>query len=181
MQLPLQVTVRNVALSEVAEEDIREKAAMLDEYYDRIMSCHVIVDAPHRHRHKGLLYDVRIDLTVPGAELVIRREPNEDVYVAIRDAFDAARRQLEDFARRQRGDVKTHEASPYGRVSRLFPEEGYGFLETPDGREIYFHRNSVLHGGFEKLGIGSEVRFAEEEGEKGPQASTVAVVGKHHL
>lgn len=181
MQLPLQITVRNVALSEVAEGDILEKTAMLDEYYNRIISCHVIVDAPHRHHHKGLLYDVRIDLTVPGAELVIKREPNEDIYVAIRDAFDAARRQLEDFARRQRGDVKTHETYPHGRVTQLFPEEGYGFLETPDGREIYFHRNSVLHGGFKKLAIGSEVRFAEEEGEKGPQASTVALVGKHHL
>lgn len=181
MQFPLQITVRNVALSAVAEADIREKAAMLDWYYDRIMSCHVIVDAPHRHHHKGLRYDVRIDLTVPGAELVIKHEPNEDIYVAIRDAFDAARRQLEDFARRQRGDVKRHEAPPHGRVSQLFPEEGYGFLETSDGREIYFHRNSVLHGGFKNLRIGSEVRFAEEEGEKGPQASTVTLVGKHHV
>ena len=177
MQLPLQITVRNVALSEVAEADIREKAAMLDKYYDHIMGGHVTVDAPHRHQHKGLLYDVRIDLTVPGGELVIRREPNEDIYVAIRDAFDAARRQLEDFARRQRGDVKAHEAPPHGRVSQLFPEEGYGFLETSDGREIYFHKNSVLHGGFKNLTVGSKVRFAEEEGEKGPQASTVTLVG----
>ncbi|HZR45534.1 MAG TPA: HPF/RaiA family ribosome-associated protein [Candidatus Manganitrophaceae bacterium] len=181
MQLPLQLTVRNIALSEVAEADIREKAALLDAYYDQIIGCHVTVDAPHRHQHKGLLYDVRIDMTVPGSELAIRREPNEDIYVAIRDAFDAARWQLEDFARLQRGAVKTHETPPHGRVTQLFPEEGYGFLEASDGREIYFHRNSVLHGGFKNLEIGSEVRFAEEEGEKGPQASTVALVGKHHV
>ena len=181
MQIPLQVTARNVALSEAAEKEVREKAAMLDGYYSQIMGCHVIVEAPHRHQHKGVLYNVRIDLTVPGAEMVIRREPNEDIYVAIRDAFDAARRRLEDFARRQRGAVKSHETPPHGRVSRLFREEGYGFLETPEGEEIYFHRNSVLHGDFNRLKIGSEVRFAEEEGEKGPQASTVALVGKHHV
>jgi ribosomal subunit interface protein len=178
MNLPLQITVRNVSLSAAAESEIREKASKLDSFYDRIMSCRVTVDAPHRHSHKGILYDVRIDMTVPGAELAVRREPNEDIYVAIRDAFDAARRQLEEFGRRQRGDVKTHEAPPRARVSKLFHEEGFGFLETPDGREIYFHQNSVLDGGFNRLKIGTEVRFAEEDGEKGPQASTVAPTGK---
>jgi ribosomal subunit interface protein len=178
MALSLQITVRNVSLSEAAEKSIRERASKLDSFYDKITSCHVTVDSPHRHQHKGILYDVRIDMTVPGAELVIKREPDEDIYVAIRNAFDAARRQLEDFVRRQRGQVKSHVGAPHARVSNLFPEEGYGFLETPDGREIYFHRNSVLNGGFDRLKVGVEVRFAEEEGEKGPQASTVAPIGK---
>jgi cold shock CspA family protein len=102
---------------------------------------------------------------------------DEDLYVAIRDAFDAARRRLEDYAGRQRGAVKSHEERHRARVSRLFPEEGYGFLATPDGREIYFHRHSVLHPGFDRLAIGTEVRFVEESGEKGPQASTVAIAG----
>jgi len=181
MKLPLQITVRNVSLSEAAEADIRQKAAALDSYYDQIMRCHVIVEAPHQHHHKGLLYNLRVDLGVPGTELVIEREPNEDIYVAIRDAFDAARRQLEDFARRQRGATKVHEVPPHGRVSKLFPEQDYGFLETSDGLEIYFHRNSVLDKGFDRLKIGTEVRFVEEEGEKGPQASTVSIVGKHHI
>jgi len=176
MRLPLQITVRNVSLSEVAKDDIREKAAKLDTFCDRIMSCRVVVEAPHRHRHQGLLYNVRIDMTVPGGELVVKREPHEDVYVAIRDAFDAARRQLQDYVRRQRGDVKIHEGAPHARVNKLFPEEGYGFLETPDGREIYFHRNSVLNAGFDRLEIGTLVRFAEEEGEQGSQASTVIPV-----
>jgi ribosomal subunit interface protein len=178
MAVSLQITVRNVSLSEAAEENIRERASKLDSFYDRITSCRVTVDAPHRRQHKGILYDVRIDMTVPGSELVIKREPHEDVYVAIRNAFDAARRQLEDFARRQRGEVKSHVAPPHARISKLFPEEGYGFLETPGGREVYFHRNSVLNGGFDRLKIGMEVRFAEEEGEKGPQASTVTPIGK---
>ena len=178
MQLPLKITVRDVGLSEAAKEEIRKKAAQLSGYDDRIIRCHVIVDAPHRHQHKGLLYEVRINITVPDAEIIIKHESNEDLYVAIRDAFDAARRRLEDSVHRQRGDVKRHETPPHGRVVQLFPEEGYGFLEAPDGREIYFHRNSVLNGGFKQLKLGSEVRFAEEEGEKGPQASTVALVGR---
>ncbi|MBI5197888.1 MAG: HPF/RaiA family ribosome-associated protein [Nitrospirae bacterium] len=179
MKLPLQITVRNASISEVVDADIRDKAARLDSFYDQIMGCRVTVEAPHRHQHQGMLYNVRIDITVPGAELVVKREPHEDIYVAVRDAFDAARRQLEDFARRQRGDVKVHETPPHARVSKLFPEKGYGFLETADGREIYFHRNSVLQDGFDRLKIGTEVRFSEEMGEKGPQSSTVAIIGKH--
>jgi ribosomal subunit interface protein len=178
MMIPLQITVRNVSLSEAAKQAIREKAEKLDKFYDRIMSCRVVVEAPHRHNRHGVLYNVRIDLTVPGGELLVKREPHEDLYVAIRDAFDAARRQLEDYARRQRGQVKLHEESPQARVSKLFPGEDYGFLETPDEREIYFHRNSVLNGGFERLEVGSFVRFTEEMGEQGPQATTVAIVSK---
>jgi ribosomal subunit interface protein len=176
MQLPLQITARDISLSEAAEDDIRAKAENLDTYYNGIMSCRVVVEGPVRHHRKGP-FTVRIDLSVPGDELVVDRQADEDLYVAIRDAFDAARRRLEDYARRQRGAVKSHEESPRARVSRLFPEEGYGFLETPDGREIYFHRHSVLHPGFDRLAIGTEVRFAEEAGEKGPQASSVAIAG----
>jgi cold shock CspA family protein len=176
MQLPLQITARDISLSEAAEADIHAKAANLDTYYDGIMSCRVVVEGPVRHHRKGP-FTVRIDLTVPGAELVVDRHADADLYVAIRDAFDAARRRLEDYARRQRGDVKSHEETPRARVSRLFPEEDYGFLETSDGQEIYFHRRSVLHPGFDRLAIGTEVRFVEEAGEKGPQASTVAIAG----
>lgn len=111
------------------------------------------------------------------AELVVNHRADEALYVAIRDAFDTARRRLEDHARRQRGAIKHHEPSPQGRVSKLFPAENYGFLETSEGREIYFNRHSVLHPGFDRLEIGMEVRFTEEEGEQGPQASTVALVG----
>jgi cold shock CspA family protein len=122
------------------------------------------------------LYNVRIDMTVPGAELVIKREPNEDLDVAIRDAFDAARRQLEDFARRHRGAVKHHEELPHARISALFPDKSYGFLTTSDGREIYFHEHSVINCDFKHLQVGMEVHFTEERGEKGPQASTLTVI-----
>ncbi|MBI3593371.1 MAG: HPF/RaiA family ribosome-associated protein [Nitrospirae bacterium] len=179
MNMPLQLTVRNMSLSEAAEMDIREKAAGLDSLYDKITGCRVVVEAPHRHHHKGILYEVRIDITVPGKELVITQKANEDVYVAIRDAFDAARRNLEQFARRQRGIVKTHENLTLpGRITQLFSLKGYGFLDSEDGRTFYFHRNSLLNAEFDRLKIGEEVQFVEESGEKGPQASFVEVSEK---
>ena len=179
MEVPLKITAHDITLSEAVETEIREKVAKLESYYTRITSCHVVVGAPVRYPHdKQGLYNVSIDLSVPGAELVVNRKADPDLLVALRDAFNAARRQLEDYVRRQRGAVKTREAPPHARVRRLFPQEGYGFLETPDGREIYFHRNSVIDPGFDHLEIGTEVRFAEEQGEEGPQASTVHIVGK---
>jgi ribosome-associated translation inhibitor RaiA len=102
--------------SEAIATNIRDKAAKLESFYEKIMGCRVLVEAPHRHHHKGKLYHVRIDLTLPGREIVINREPSQhashqDVYVALRDAFAAARRKLQDFVRRRRGAVKVH-ASP---------------------------------------------------------------------
>ena len=207
MEIPLKIAFRNMEPSRAIEASVREKANKLESFYDRIMSCRVMVEAPHRHHHKGKAYQVRIDITVPGGELVINRAPkrlkttklppstriekdlsenhepskhaaHEDIYVAIRDAFNAAGRRLQDYARRQSGAIKAHEPAAQGRVSKLFPEERYGFLETPDGREIYFHDHSVLQPGFDHVAVGTEVRFAEELGEKGPQASTVRVIGR---
>lgn len=187
MQLPLQISFRNMDPSEAVEARVREKAAKLERYIDRIMGCRVVVEAPNRRGRKGKLYHVRIDITVPGHEIVVNREApanhaHEDVYVAVRDAFDAAARQLEDHSRRRRGAVKAHEAPLHGTVARLFPDKDYGFIAASDGRDVYFHRNSVVEGSFDDLEEGSEVRLvvAEKDGEKGPQASTVHPVGKHH-
>jgi cold shock CspA family protein/ribosome-associated translation inhibitor RaiA len=171
--------------TETIEALVREKAARLDTFADHIMSCRVVVEPKGKHHLHGNLFEVRIDITVPGEEIAVTREPNQhteyrDIHVALRDAFDAARRKLEDYVRRRRGVVKALETAPHARVSKLFPDEGYGFLETPDGREIYFHRHSVLHEGFDGLQVGTEVTFVEEEGKKGPQASTVRPVGRHH-
>ena len=113
MQIPLQMSFRNMEPSAAIETDVREKAAKLEKFFDRITSCRVMIEAPHRHHHKGKLYQVRIDITVPGQEIVVSHEgphnhAHEDVYVAIRDAFNAAGRQLEDYARKSRGQVKRH-------------------------------------------------------------------------
>lgn len=186
MQQPLQITFRDIPHSDAVEANIREHAEKLDQFYNSIMSCRVMVEAPHGHHHQGTLYHVRIDLTVPGKELIANRAPSEhhaheDVYVSIRDAFDAARRQLQDFKRQQEGHVKTHEVPAHGRVTELMPEEDYGRIQTPDDRNIYFHRNSLVHGNYDELELGSEVRFVEEAGEEGPQASTVYLEGTHHV
>lgn len=183
MKIPLQITWHGVDQSEAIEADIRDKADKLDQFCDNIMSCRVVVEAPHGHHHKGKLYRLSIDIKVPGKEIVVKRNPaehsaHEDVYVAIRDAFDAARRQLAEFTRERRGDVKAHDVPRHARVIRKFPAQGYGFIETPDRREIYFHRNALLNGDFDKLAEGTEVYFIEEQGEKGPQAKQVTI-GKH--
>lgn len=187
MNIPLQITFRGMEPSAAVETRILERAEKLERFHDRITRCHVIVET-HRRKRQGNLFDVRVDLTVPGGEIVASRAPSqdhahEDVLVAVRDAFDAATRRLEDFARERRGDVKTHEAPSIGRVVRLFDRDGYGFLETPDGLEVYFHENAVLRHEWPEITLGSEVRFvlAEGEGDHGPQASTVRLLGKHHV
>lgn len=186
MQLPLQIAFRHVESSEAVEAYIRERAEKLDKFYDHIMACRVVVEVPHKHHHKGNLYRARIDLTVPDGELVFSKEPgdehaHEDIYVAIRDAFDGARRQLEDYVRRRRGLVKTHEVPAHGRIAELHVQDGFGRIQSAEGRDIYFHRNSVVNASFDSLTVGTEVRFTEAEGDSGPQASTVQVTGKHHI
>lgn len=183
----LQVTFRNIDASATVENRIRERARELERFFDRIISCRVIIETPKR-RHHGDLYHVRIDLKVPGREIVVKRDPpeqhaHEDIYVAVRDAFDAVRRRIEDHARRRRGDVKSHDVPAHGRVASLIAEGDYGFINASDGTEIYFHRNAVANGGFDRLKVGEEVRFSMHPGagEKGPQASVVVPVGKHHL
>lgn len=110
MQIPLQITIRDVEKSDALETHIRDKAKKLDEFFDHIMSCRVVVEVPHKHHHQGKQFNVRIDLGVAGGEIVVNRDHAEDVYVALRDAFDAAKRQLEDYVRKLHGDVKKHES-----------------------------------------------------------------------
>ena len=186
MQVPLQIIFQDMPVSPAVEARIRERADALERFFPNIVSCRVAVEASsHRHR-QGKLYHVGVVLEVPGHDIVVNRNPSEhhaheDIFVTVRDAFDAVRRQLEDYARRQRVDTKTHETSAHGRVSRLLPD--YGFIQSSDGQEIYMHRNAVTAGKFDDLSEGDEVRYHlhEGEGEKGPQASAVILIGKHHL
>lgn len=173
--LPVDEAVRDAALDHVAQ---------LERFSDRITGCHVVIAQPHRHQRRGRLYTVRVDLVVPGGEIVVNRDhhldhAHEDVFVALRDAFDAARRRLEDHVRRLSGAEKLHRPRARGRISRFFPLQGYGFIEAPDGREIYFHRNAISDPAFHAVDIGSPVFFSEEEGDAGPQASAVHLVHPH--
>jgi ribosomal subunit interface protein len=186
MKIPLQITYRDFSSSDAVEAAVRKRVEHLEHLFGEASGCRVVVEQHHHHHRKGNLFQVRIDLTVKGSELVVTREAHDDhghesIYVAIRDAFDALERQLDSHRRRHRGEVKHHEAPPHGEVIQLFPYEDYGVIREPSGREVYFHRNSVLSPTFEQLVIGDEVRMMVHDGEAGPQASSVKRVGKHHL
>lgn len=122
LQTPLQITVRNIEHSDALETRIRDKTQKLEEFCKHIMSCRVVVEAPHKHHHQGKQFNVRIEIGVPGNEIVVNRDHHEDVYVALRDAFNAAKRQLEDYVRKIRGDVKTHEPKRTAEYDRSIPE-----------------------------------------------------------
>jgi cold shock CspA family protein len=178
-----QITFRNMSSSPAVEADVRRRIAWLERFHPAIVGCHVAVEAPQKRHKQGGLFRVRIEVTVPGGEIVVSRAPPEhashaDVYVATRDAFRAARRELADRARLIRGDVKAHAPSQTATIARLFeePRGRFGFLATDDGREIYFHEHALLDA-WDDVVVGDRVRFVEESGDKGPQASTVERTG----
>lgn len=172
MQRPLQITIRDIAESEAIDSHIREKVEKLEQFYPHIVGCHVVVEMPHKHSHQGKLFNVRLEIKVPGSEIVVNRDLSEDIYVALRDAFDAAKRALDDYGRKQRGDVKFHEPLIHGTVARIF-EDGYGFIESESG-EVYFHRDNVVNSGFDRLAAGDEVQFIVEAAGEGLQAKRVS-------
>lgn len=152
MTVPIQITFRNIEPSDRVEATIRKQVVKLGRFYARIMSCRVAVEAPENRRRHGGVPHVRIDLSLPGAELVIKNDPSlrrtiqseelnqspkrldlsvphKCVEVAVRDAFRAARRRLEDYVQRTRGDVKTH-TGHQARAKRRFSKKGFGLLET---------------------------------------------------
>ena len=178
MQIPLQISLHGIEHSNALYNAIQDKAAKLERYYDRIVSCRVVLEVDARHKHHGKQFTVRIDLKVPGGEIAVNREHSEDLQIALRDAFDAARRQLEDYSRGQRGDVKHHAPEFTGRVARLDATQGIGFIVTEDGREYYFSRDNVVTPSFDKLAVGSTVHFIEEAAGEGMQAKRVSAHGK---
>ncbi|HEY1556640.1 MAG TPA: HPF/RaiA family ribosome-associated protein [Kofleriaceae bacterium] len=184
MQIPVETTYKEIERTEAFDQRIRDWVDKLERVYDRITRCEVLLETPHRHHRQGRAYHVRVRLTVPGGEIVASHDPgpdgaHEDAYVALRDAFTATRRQLEDYVRNHfRREGKARVEPQHARVTFLDVEREWGWLEPEDGRRIYFHRNSVL-GGIDPLALGDEVRFTEEPGNLGPQASTVERIGAH--
>lgn len=184
MQTQPQVSFDDLPVDEQVRDATLDHVAALERLWDRITGCHVVIAQPHRHHRQGRLYSVRVDLVVPGGEIVVNREhpldhAHEDVFVALRDAFRAAGRRLEDHVRHLRGAEKTHVERPHGRISQIFPLDGYGFIKTPDGRDVYFHRNALSDADFRVADVGSPVSFTEEEGDDGPQAIAVHVNRPH--
>ena len=185
MEVPLELTFRNMEKDIEIEQYIIEKLDKLDSVFDNLIGCSAIVEKPQKHQREGNPYRFRLMITIPGdTEIVVTREPMDSPMHAplnsvVKDAFDVAKRQLIELKERKRYDVKEHpEQEAAAIVDRLFKNEGYGFLKTVNNREIYFHANSVINNDFDRLEVGTGVRYVEEIGEKGPQASTVQIVNK---
>lgn len=174
MQVPLQIIIRDDDPSGAIEKRIREKAEKLNQFSDRIISCRVAIEFTQRHKHQGKLYNVRIHLAVPGKELVANHNEKEDLYVAIRDAFDDMVRQLEKSVQKLHREVKAHPELLEGHVVRIFKEDDFGFIATSDGEEFYFNASNVVHPSFEKLEVGTPVHFIKAMGDEGPQAHRVS-------
>jgi cold shock CspA family protein len=185
MQTPVEIAFRHCEPSEEMRAEIAAQVRRLEEFSPSIMSCRVVVSGPQTRHRSGDPFQVELFIAMPEHKNVVvdrsHGDEREHVLVAIREAFDAAVRQIEDAQRDMRGRIKQHVAESRGRVTKFLAGEDCGFIETTDGREIYFHRNAVLDGAFDRLRVGSEVRFVEEEGAKGAQASTVRPLGKRDV
>ena len=185
MQIPLQVTFRDLPPSDALEQAVRNEVTSLEHYAHRITGCRVTVAMPHRHQRQGILYSIRIDLTVPEEEITINREhhlshAHEDAFLAVREAFHSARRALEDYVRRMRGQLKTHTIAANGSVSKLEPREGWGLITSDEGREIFFDQRVLGDVPMDFLLIGDRVHFAEAQNDRGPTATTVRLVHMPH-
>lgn len=178
MKQAIQVVFHGMEASEAVEAAARKKAEHLDQFAGDIMSCRVVVELSQKHKQQGRPYAVRIELGLAGRALVVGHVHDEDVYVALRDAFDAMKRQLEDVVRQRRGDEKLHPRELHGEITRLSTDEGIGFIRTPDGQDYYFDRGNLASGRFEQLHLGQPVRFIGEMAGEGLQAKRVSV-GKH--
>jgi cold shock CspA family protein/ribosome-associated translation inhibitor RaiA len=187
METPIQIEFQEMEAVEPVRNAIAKHVTDLESRFGRMTACRVVLKSPGGHHRTGGHYELNIHLALPdGREVNIDRtakadERQADVSFAVNDAFKRARRRLQDHVRRMQGHVKTHEERPIGTVTKLDAERGCGFLVAKDGREIYFHQNSVLDGKFRQLTPGTRVLFSEEMGDKGPQASSVSLLGKHAL
>lgn len=184
--IPLQITFRDLEKSEALEARIRDQVDKLGQFYSGIHSCRVTVEKLHKHQSQGQHFQVRIDIKTTDHERVAGRDPDQnqahsDVYVAVRDAFKAMRRQLEDQVHKQQGQVKHHAQRPHGHIVDISADRTSGRIETADGRWLYFHRNSLVGEDLDKLQEGTPVYFIEDLGDEGPHASSVYPVGKHHI
>lgn len=168
--LPVQITVRDIPISPALETVIRKRAEKLKQFNSRITSCHVVIELPKKHKHQGKLFNVRIDLTIPRKELVVTHQYDQDIYIAIRDAFDAIARQLEEYSRKRHGRVKIHNHIIQGHVIRLLVKEGYGFIKGVDGNEYYFSFTNVHYPRRGLLTLGDVVEFISAQQSEGLQA-----------
>jgi ribosome-associated translation inhibitor RaiA/cold shock CspA family protein len=185
METPLEITFHNLPSSPAIEADIEKRVAKLEKIYGRFIGCRVSVEQLHNQHRTGNTYEVHIEMRLPGRTLVVSREPHHtrenhargDVLTSVRDSFKAAEAQLRSFSKKQQGEVKPHAAPFQGRVSEIHREQDFGYLTTNEGTLLYFHRNSVMNGDFDKLELGEPIQFVEAMGDTGPTASKVWPAG----
>ncbi|MEM8827935.1 MAG: HPF/RaiA family ribosome-associated protein [Cyanobacteria bacterium P01_G01_bin.19] len=188
MQIPPEITYRNIEKTRSIDALVNEKIAKLEKFCDYINSCRIVLEKAHENPSSGSPYKVSIDITIPhGREIAVGQNPDkgkqyQPLEAVIGDAFEAARRQLVSITTEQKGERKVHPEQEISAViTKLFAEQDYGFIKTIDtGREVYFHRNSVINTDFDSLSVGNGVRFKEAEGEMGPQATTVMVLDRQN-
>lgn len=181
MDTNLEIAFHNMEPRADLEILIRERAEKLERLYDRMTGMRVAVEHQHRQHRTGNVFDVHIELMVPGNDIVVSRAPRKakeryaspDAGTSIRDAFEVAERQLKAFKAKLRDDVKTHAPEEPGRVAQVSPAEDHGFILTPSGSMLYFHRNSCLNVALDELSAGEPVRFVETVGDTGPIATKV--------
>jgi cold shock CspA family protein len=185
MQVAPEVIFKGVDRSAWVEGYVAERLEHLEKFSNEITRCHVTLSREQSSHRKGNRYSVMVEVRVPKQHDLAAKKQKQihdmrtQLPAVINEAFGAIETQLKRTIARRRHEEKVHDGQPHGMVEKLFPEEGYGFIRTiGDDQQIYFHRNSVLHDGFDRLGVGTEVRFAAEQGEEGPQASSVQLVGK---
>ena len=187
MQTPVQIEFNDVKPTDRLRDVIDGHVNELETRFGRVTGCRVMLKGPSARHKTGGQFEVHVQLKLPdGKQVIVDRTPNaderfSDIDFAINDAFHRARRQLQDAARKMQGQTKMHEDGNIATISQLEPTDDFGMLTTADCREIYFHKNSVLDDSFSKLRIGTRVTFVEESGNKGPQASTVKILGKHGM
>ena len=184
METDPQIVFEHMEPSDALKQRVLEELTELERFYGRITSARVSMSLPPREHRKGYLYRTNIHLVLPGGrEVAVSNNPHsgraeDDMYASVEGAFDVARRQLQDQVRLMEGQVKPHAAGPVeqiGQVIRLYPADGYGFIVTPSGHEVWFSQKKVKHNGFRHMQIGTRVYFEEELGDKGPLATTVRI------
>jgi ribosome-associated translation inhibitor RaiA/cold shock CspA family protein len=188
MQIPVEIAFHNLPKADWAEEKIRDHVARLEEIYDRLVTCRIRVDQRNTNSNNTLPPVVRIEMSVPGhKDLVVAHEPDRlqrkfqspDLHNAINEAFRIAERQLsqyKDQIKDYTAEVRHEASNEYlGQVAEITPDRDSGFLMTASGSLLYFHRNGILSGDFDKLKVGTEVHYVEDVGDTGPIATKVRV------
>lgn len=183
MQSPVEIVWHNMDPAPHVEARVNQRIKRLDQFFDRIIGCHVVVEASHQRHRQGNQYEVRLDLTLPGGALSVSRRPGDDhahfdVLVAVRDAFDAMERQLKRWNEQHKGRPEEQAGPPQGRIAEIDHARDFGQIAAADGRLVYFHRNAVVAGDFDAMNVGDTVEMVVDRGQdaEGAHASTVRAI-----